>query len=60
MRGEGRVRGEGRRDGGEKSGKGRSRQSVLMSLCRSIAWKVHFNQSQGRSQGCQLSSEPLL
>ena len=28
----------GQRDGG---GKGRSRQSILMLLCRSIAWKVN-------------------
>ena len=35
------MRGEGRRDGGKKSGKGRSRQSILMSLCRSIARKVN-------------------
>ena len=33
--------GEGRRDGGEKSGKGRSTQSILMLLCRSITWKVN-------------------
>ena len=37
MRGEGR----GARDGGEKRGKGRSRQSILMLVCRSVARKVN-------------------